>query len=159
MIAEFNSSRRSMIGSLAASPFLISTNSVVAASSPDSLLLSLGREFTASAAKLDHAIAAGIDFDIELLDRLNLLDSEIARTQATTMEGLSVKARAACWARLGDLDEPDDATTELRMALSIMRDLIRLYDPALEKLGAITRLIQSVEADAQRSASAQSTDS
>jgi hypothetical protein len=152
-------SRRSALSVLATSPLLTAAASVCEASSPDCHLLALGREFTAAAAKLDYAIAARIDFDDEVIENLNRLETEIVWTQATTMEGLSMKARAACWALLGDLDEYEEVSTDKRMMLSIVRDLIRLYDPALEKPGAITRLIQSVEADAKRSVTAQSTQS
>jgi hypothetical protein len=58
-----------------------------------------------------------IDFDNGLLEQLDRLGSEMATTQASTMQGLCVKARAACWALLGDLDEPGDTTTDRRMAL------------------------------------------
>jgi hypothetical protein len=52
-----------------------------------------------------------------------------------------VKARAACWALLGDLDPAGQSTTDKRMALSLVRDLIRLYDPGLERPGALEKLV------------------
>ena len=64
------------------------------------------------------------------------------------MEGLCVKARASCWALLGDLDDASDATTDRRMTLSIVRDLIRLYDPGLERPGALKALVESIESGA-----------
>jgi hypothetical protein len=121
-----------------------------AASSADAHLLALGRDFDVVAARLDHALAAGIDFDDGLLEQLGRLDAEIATTQAFTMEGLCVKARAACWALLGDLDDPGDATTYRRMALSIVRDLVRLYAPGLEKPGALKQLVEDVESGADK---------
>src|ERR1700730_8357632 len=63
------------------------------------------------------------------------------------MEGLRVKARAACWARLGDLDPASGSTTDERMALPIIRDLIRLFDPNLEQPGAL----QTYREDLKRS--------
>jgi hypothetical protein len=45
---------------------------------------------------------------------------------AQTIDGLRVKARAACWALLGDLDDGDPSTMDKRIALSIVRDLIRV---------------------------------
>jgi hypothetical protein len=71
------------------------------------------------------------------------------------MEGLCVKARAACWALLGDLNDPAGATTDERMALSIVRDLIRLYHPALEQPGASQQLVKDVENAARNSAGEQ----
>jgi hypothetical protein len=106
---------------------------------------------------LDHAITTGIDFDDGLLEQLDRLVSEIATTQASTMQGFCVKARAACWALLGDLDEPGDATTDRRMALSIVRDLIRLYSPGLERPGALKQLAQDIESGAGNSVTGKST--
>ena len=140
--------RRATLGSLAASPLFVATKPVVAVSSADAHLLTLGRDFDTVAAKLDHAIAAGIDFDDGLLEQLGRLDVEIINMQASTLEGLCVKARAACWALLGDLDDFGNTTTDRRMALSIVRDLIRLYDPGLERPGALKQLVQDMESGA-----------
>lgn len=156
MIVELSPSRRSIIlGSLAVVPLSVATKPMAAASSADAPLLTLGRDFDAVAAKLDHAIATGIDFDDGLLERLSQIEAEIARTHASTMEGLCVKARAACWALLGDLNDPADATTDERMALSIVRDLVRLYHPVLEQPGALKQLVKDVENAARNSAGEQ----
>jgi hypothetical protein len=64
------------------------------------------------------------------------------------MEGLFVKARAACWALLGDLDCPAKSTTNARMSLSIIRDLVRLFDPTLEKPGALRKLLDEIKSGA-----------
>ena len=144
--------RRAALGPLAAS-LLVAAKPVAAASFADSPLLALGRDFDVVAARLDHAIAAGIDIDDGLLEQLSKLDAEIATTQASTMEGLFVKARAACWARLGDLDDFGEMTTDQRMALSMVRDLIRLFDPALERPGALAKLVEDNERGAGNSAS------
>ncbi len=66
-------------------------------------------------------------------------------TPATTIHGLRVKARAACWALLGELEWDDQLTTEKKMALSIVRDLIRLYDPDLERDGPLKDLVEDME--------------
>jgi hypothetical protein len=138
-------SRRSALSALTGSPLLTAAISSAEASSADSHLLALGRDFDAAAAELDHAITIGIDFDNRLLERLDRLDSDIATTQALTIQGLCVKARAACWALLGDLDSGDQSTTDKRMALSIVRDLIRHYDPGLEQPGALKKLVEEIE--------------
>jgi hypothetical protein len=140
--------RRTTLGSLAASPLLVTTNLVAATLPADAHLLALGRDFNVAAAKLDYTIATGMDLDDGLLEQLDRLDAEIATTQASTMEGFCVKARAACWALLGDLDDSGNATTDRRMALSIVRDLIRLYDPGLERPGALKQLVQDIESGA-----------
>lgn len=134
-------SRRTTLVSLATS-LLPASTLPAAASSTDAHLVVLGRDFDAITARLDHAIAGGIDFADGLLEQLGQLEAEIATTQASTMEGLCVKARAACWALLGELDDPGDTTTDRRMALSIVRDLIRLHDPQLERPGAIAALVE-----------------
>jgi hypothetical protein len=71
-----------------------------------------------------------------LLERLGHLEAAIVATPARTMEGFFVKARAASWALLGDLDPAGAKTIDQRMALSIIRDLIQLYDPRLESAPA-----------------------
>ena len=53
-----------------------------------------------------------------------------------------MKARASCWALLGDLDPVNGSSLDKGMALSIVRDLIRLQYPHLEKPGALTRLVE-----------------
>jgi len=77
-----------------------------------------------------------------LLSRLGSLEAAIGGVQATTLQGLQVKARVACWARFGDLDPIGQQNIDSRMALSIVRDLIRLYDPALEIPGALAKLLE-----------------
>jgi hypothetical protein len=81
----------------------------------------------------------------DMADALDRIESAILNTQAVTMEGLRVKARAACWARLGDLDPASGSTTDERMALSIIRDLIRLFDPKLEQPGALQKIFADFE--------------
>jgi hypothetical protein len=149
-----NISRRAALGSLTTSPLLIGTSPVFAISHVDAHLLALSRDFNAAAAKLDDVLADGGDPHWELLEELSRLDSEIVATPATTMEGLCVKAQAACWALLGDIDPDAQTTTDQRMALSIVRDLIRLFAPKLERPGAVRNLIESVERDACRSTAA-----
>jgi hypothetical protein len=139
-------SRRAAFGSLMASSLLVMPAS--ASSSTDAHLLALGLNFDEATAKFDQAIADGCVLDWPVLDELRRLDVEIAATQASTVEGLRVKARAACWALLGDLDPLGEPTLDTRMALSIVRDLIRLYDPALERPGALKELVEDIESGA-----------
>jgi hypothetical protein len=151
MINKAVLSRRAALVSLAVSPLLANAMPATVAPSADAHLLTLGRDFSLAAAELDRAIANGGDGDPSwpLLEKFAQLESAIVATQAVTMEGLCVKARAACWARLGDLD--DCATGGERMALSIVRDLIRLYDPNLERPGALTQLVKDIESGAGNS--------
>lgn len=147
---QSNISRRAALSALSASPLLVST--IPAAASPaDAVLLTLGHNFDAAAARLDHAVTTGIEVDDRVLEELAQLDADIIATQAVTMEGLGVKARAACWALLGDLDPAGQSTTDKRMALSIVRDLIRLYDPSLERPGALRKLVEDIESGAGKS--------
>jgi hypothetical protein len=140
--------RRSILGSLPASALLSPAALSAEGASADERLLHLGREFTEVAADIDRAIDGGTDLADVWLDRLGRLDADIAAAPATTLAGLCVKARAACWARLGDLDPPDEATIDHRMALSIIRDLVRLHDPGLERPGALQRLVEDNASDA-----------
>src|SRR5258707_346523 len=114
----------------------------------DDKLLALGREFDAVASAIDAAIADASSppaVMTTLLAKLGPLDAAIVETPARTIEGLWVKARAACWALLGDLDPTSGSTTDQRMAMSIIRDLVRLYDPSLEQPVALAKLAEHAQ--------------
>jgi hypothetical protein len=146
-------SRRSILASLALSPALASPTLSNEASCGAGLLL-LGRQFDVFAAQIDHAIEHGFDIEQDLLDHFCRIEGEIVATPAVTIDGLRVKARAACWALLDDLDSGDQSTTDKRMALSIVRDLIRHYDPGLERPGALKKLVEDIESGAGNSVNA-----
>jgi hypothetical protein len=129
-------SRRTALVSIAMAP-----TAVGATPDNDARLIELGRQFEEVARKFDDADATAAG---PLLDRLGHLEMAIVDMPATTMQGLRVKARAACWALLGDLDPTGEPTTDKRMALSIVRDLIRLYDPKLEQPGALKKLVTNM---------------
>ena len=133
-------SRRSILGSLAVSPVLASPTLTTEASA-GARVLALGRQFDALAAQIDRAIEHSSDITQDVLDQFTRIEAEIVATPATTIDGLRVKARAACWALLGDLDSADRSSTDKRMALSMVRDLIRLHDPNLERIGAVGELV------------------
>lgn len=135
-------SRRAVVSSLAIVPLAAFAARAIEAA--DTALLTLGREFDEVAAQVDHGIDDGSDFADGVLNRLGQILTEIEAMPATTIEGLSVKARVACWALLGDLDTPDQSTSDERMTLSILRDLIRRYDGRLERPGAIKKLVAEI---------------
>ena len=151
MKREATFSRRSAIFSFGGLPLVKAALPSTAASAADTHLFALGREFDAVAARVDQAIAGRADVNWSALDELARLETEIVAAQACTKEGLCVKARAACWALLGDLDPAAQTTTDKRMALSIVRDLIRLYDPQLERPEALKKLVSEIESDASNS--------
>jgi hypothetical protein len=108
----------------------------------DAELIELGREFIRATEQLDAAIDdPRRTISYALLDRLGQTHTRILAAQSQTIEGLRVKARAVCWVRLGDLDGCGERNG-LDMALSIVRDLIRLHDPQLECPGALKALVQ-----------------
>jgi hypothetical protein len=106
----------------------------------DTELVALGNQFDALTRVLDTTNLWG-----DMADALDRIERAILNTQAKTMEALRVKARAACWARLGDLDPASGSTTDERMALSIIRDLIRLFDPNLEQPGALQKIFEQFQ--------------
>jgi hypothetical protein len=136
-------SRRRFGAVLAMFPLLRPTELAQAPPSSDGYLIALGRQFDEIAARFDTA-----KFTDEFLDRFDRIEAEIVATQARTIEGLRVKARAACWSLMGDLDPTAESTTAERMALSIVRDVVRLCDPELEQPGALARLLLENEAGA-----------
>ena len=115
-------------------------------------ILGLGRRFDSITAKLDFAIDRGFNIDWSDLKESGRIVDEIVVTPATTIEGLCVKARVGCWGLLGDLDDPGEETpADERITLSIIRDLIRLRHPDLERPGALTQLVREIEEPAVRS--------
>jgi hypothetical protein len=116
----------------------------------DIVLLALGQRFDALAAQIDHTIEHGLDIAWATLEEFGRIDAAIVATSATTMDGLYVKARAACWALLGDFDSANQSASGARMAFSMMRDLIRLHAPHLENPGALQRLVKEIEEGAKK---------
>jgi hypothetical protein len=135
-------SRRSVLVLAAGMPAIIKARG--AQSSPKDIdLLQLGEQFDALSAQVDHAIEHSLDIEWVTLEELSRVEAEILRRPATTIEGLSTKARVACWALLGDLDDSEQSNAYERVALSIIRDLIRLHRPDLEQPGALRKLVES----------------
>jgi hypothetical protein len=138
MIAKL--SRRTLIGALAASS-VMPVAGAAASSTVDSRLVDLGRQFDQLAKYIDDPCGDGRQLTEEFFAKFHRIEAEILSTPAKTIEGYRVKARAACWALLGDIDPNTGSTTDERMALSIIRDLIQQYDPELEKPGALQELV------------------
>jgi hypothetical protein len=109
------------------------------------VLVAFGRRFDELAAKLDD----GLDIAWEMLEEFSQIEGQVIARPATMIEGLWVKARVTCWARLGDLDASEQSKASGRMALSMMRDLIRLHDPSLERPGALKRLVNEIKQKGQ----------
>jgi hypothetical protein len=126
-------SRRSALFSAAIIP-AVAMSRYAQSAATDSALLALGRWFDSIAAQLDDH---GLDTDWDTL------------MPATTIEGLCVKARVGCWTLLGDFESADKSAAGAQMAFAIMRDLIRLRHPHLEKPGAVKRLVEEIEVGAK----------
>ena len=136
-------SRRSVLYFAAVAPAsAVSADPLVA--DADTLLIELGGRFDAISAQLDREL--GTEWTV--LEEFDRVLARIVTTRANTMEGLFVKARAGCWALLGDFESADESAAGAPMAFSIMRDLIRLGAPNLENPGALRRLFQQIEDDA-----------
>ena len=133
--------RRTIISWLATS--CITSFRSEAHAKPDAGLVELGRQFDGVASNIDLAIEGRQELDLSMLQRLEDLSNAIEAQPATTIEGLRVKARAAAWALLGDLEAQQDCALAQNMSKSILRDLIRAFDPACENPGAFARLIDS----------------
>ena len=119
-------SRRNIITAFAFATSDVVIGAIGKASSTDARILELGQEFDTLTAQIDHAIEDGTDIAWEVLHQLDGVEAKIVATPATTIDGLCVKARAACWALLGDFDSVDQSTTDRRMMASIARDLMGL---------------------------------
>jgi hypothetical protein len=139
-------SRRTVVATLALAPMLSVSEINTGKNTKNEELIALGEELNSVTAAIDAAIEEASSppaVMTTLLERLGHLEAAIVATPARTMEGFFVKARAASWALLGDLDPAGAKTIDQRMALSIIRDLIQLYDPRLERPGALAQLAES----------------
>ena len=143
-------SRRSILYSAISAP-VFAASGVAEEKMADAGLISLGRTFDALAAEIDYSIEHPPDPTVDVLEKFSQTISEILAIQAKTIDGFCVKARAACWGSLGDLDPTENMTLDRSMAQSIVRDLIRLYHPNLERPGAINKLLEDMEAGASKS--------
>lgn len=121
--------RRSLLGSLITWPLAVArpyTQGIDA--DADARLRRLELEFATVAEQVDLAIAGKRDLAQNLLDDLDYVEREMINTPATTLAGFRAKARAAQWALLDDIDPNRETSMDRRIALSIVRDLVNLYD-------------------------------
>ena len=120
-------SRRDVVSGITATPAVAAAR-FTAAASLDASLLALGVQFDEIVRALDSAIEQKGHLGVlnALLPRFDAVEAAILATQAKTIRGLQIKARAAHWALLGDLELANETTTDQRMSLSIVRDLIAL---------------------------------
>jgi hypothetical protein len=102
-------SRRSALDFAATTPALaVSIQPVIA--DADLVFLEFGRQFDAISAQLDHELHT----EWKTLNEFDRILQQIVCTPATTLEGLLVKARAGCWALLGDFARPISQPPVLR---------------------------------------------
>ncbi len=134
-------SRRELIAGVVAVPVFPARLSEPLGDQPDTELIALGRQFDELATLLDRT-GWGDDAAVA---QFAAIERAILDCKAVTVEGLAVKARAACWALLGDLDPSNGSTTDKRMAISIIRDLIQVHCPHLEKPSALKQLVADIE--------------
>lgn len=103
--------------------------------SPDAELLALGRRLAAEEATINAWDAAAqnvTDEEIETaMEPCRTIVHQIEHMEAHTLQGLRVKAHAISWCNCGEEIDPDrfcpypGATTDGRIAASIVRDLLR----------------------------------
>jgi hypothetical protein len=125
-------SRRTLILSLAT--FLAT---VPTSANSDAVLEHLYAEF-------DLLLCGRSELPLSLLETMEKLATQIEQTPATDLTGFRVKARIAAWALLGDLEASQDSGLADVMMRSIVRDLIRNFDPDCETQDAVQRLVHSV---------------
>ena len=132
-------SRRTLILSLAT--FLAA---VPTSANSDAVLEHLYAQFAAAASEFDLLLCGRSELPLSLLETMEKLATQIEQTPATDLTGFRVKARIAAWALLGDLEASQDSGLADVMMRSIVRDLIRNFDPDCETQDAVQRLVHSV---------------
>jgi hypothetical protein len=131
-------SRRAFAFGLAAMPTssVLPTTAVAELNPPDSELLAMGRELFSAQAALDRA--GEHDQAIALLKRIDVVTTAIADMPATTIQGLFIKALATSWSVIDDFDPKEGVSSDMRLVLSILYDLIRLSGDDFLVMRAIT---------------------
>ena len=106
----------------------------------DQILLDLEQQFSRSEVEL-------FGKDNDACERWCETIEEMMAIAAESLDGIRAKARVACSLRLGDLEEAVidqlSARNDRTLEKSILRDLIRLFDPHLEHKGAQQALVAS----------------
>jgi hypothetical protein len=107
----------------------------------DQILLELEQQFYRSEAELFGKDNGAVDRRCDIVE-------EMIATAAGSLDGIRAKARVACSNRLGDLEEAVFSSSaehnDKTLENSILRDLIRLYDPHMEHKGAVQALLASL---------------
>ena len=121
-------SRRGVVAGIAIAPVLPAT---LIQKEADAELVALGKQFTDIVELLNEKSAWS---DKVRLSGLADIGIAIMNTPATTMQGLIVKARVACFAQGSGFWLWIDPDTQpgFPFAMSIVADLVRRYDPDLE---------------------------
>jgi hypothetical protein len=122
-----NLSRRAFVGGITLAPNLLGTK----VSTPDDALVRLGCEFDRLTQIWDDwayqtkNTYENVDI-LGLIAKLDPIEAAIVSKRANTLDGLMVKARAANWSCQGRISPEKEASTDKRMAWSIVRDLLEL---------------------------------
>jgi hypothetical protein len=89
--------------------------------------------------------------DDEPSDRQLAIIEALIPIPAKTIDGVRVKARVVCDGLLGDLNAKTWPEGQNPLPLSIVRDLIRIYDPDRERPNAVRDLLAKIEREATKS--------
>jgi hypothetical protein len=119
-------SRRSMLG-LAIAPIFVSETVSSGNVGEDDKLMALNGQLLETSAALNSE--SDHDEAIRLLDKIESIWAEMAKTPASTLRGLCVKARATSWgdeAEFGLLNPDTETSPNKRLSASLVRDLVRL---------------------------------
>lgn len=132
-----NPSRRHALGFLASAPALAIATGGMLAVSADAALIELGRQFD-EAWEIEKLVSAtaldtpeGEAQVSAAVDAASAIVAKIESTPALTSAGLKVKGRAVMWCHSGEASIGDDflsdqLTTDVRLATSILRDIIAM---------------------------------
>ena len=128
-------SRRAIVGALASSSVISSGAKVAAFGLADAKLIDLGHQFDRLAKQMDGSCEAFDRLNDEYFAELDRVEAEILSTPAQSFEGYRVKARAACWALLGDIDPQTGSTTDKRIGQFLKVHGVKVSDPTLTVFG------------------------
>lgn len=146
-LPTIRSSRRSLLAGFSASALVGRSAIGTGPASPDASLINMEQgQRQLSEVMIDWPSDRQLEFQ-SLRQQLDQLTNSITEAEAKTIDGLRAKARIVCDEQMGDFSWVNDSRQNHDLMRSIVRDIIRIYDPDLEDRTAFARLMEDFVLD------------
>lgn len=116
-------SRRALLLSSGGACLSVGVNKLRSVTTADLEMCSLMQRFDGLARQIDTEVRGEARIPWMIYEAFDQVIAQIEQKRTDTLFGLSVKARIATWALMGETDLVPEATLDVRMGRSIIRDL------------------------------------